>query len=49
MQVLLFCLLFVVSGMGVAFADSITAQPSSEDKTHFVDEPIMIMADISNN
>ena len=35
--------------MGVAFADPITAQSSSEDKIHFVDEQIMIMADISNN
>ena len=35
--------------MGVAFADPISAQTSSEDKTHFVDEQIMIMADISNN
>ena len=49
MQVLLLSLLFVVSGMGVAFADPITAQTSSEDKVHFVDEQIMIMADISNN
>ena len=35
--------------MGVAFADPITAQTSPEDKIHFVDEQIMIMADISNN
>ena len=35
--------------MGVAFADPITAQTSSEDKIHFVDEQIMLMADISNN
>ena len=49
MQVLLLSLFFIVSGMGVAFADPISAQTSSEDKTHFVDEEIMIMADISNN
>ena len=49
MKIILFSLLFIVSGMGVAFADPITAQTSSEDKTHFVDEQIMIMADISNN
>lgn len=35
--------------MSVAFADPIIAQTSSEDKIHFVDEQIMIMADISNN
>ena len=49
MQVLLLSLLFVVSGIGVAFADPITAQTSSEHKIHFVDEQIMLMADISNN
>ena len=49
MKIILFSLLFIVSGMGVAFADPITAQTSSEDKIHFVDEQIMIMADISNN
>jgi len=38
-----------VSGIGVAFAEPITAQTTSEDKIHFVDEQIMIMADISNN
>lgn len=35
--------------MSVAFADPIIAQTSSEDKIHFVDEQIMIIADISNN
>ncbi len=49
MQILLLSLLFIMSGIGVAFADPITAQTSSEDKIHFVDEQIMIMADISNN
>jgi len=49
MKILFFSLLFIVSGMGVAFADPITVQTSSEDKIHFVDEQIMIMADISNN
>ena len=49
MKILILSLLFVVSGMGVAFADPITAQTISEDKIHFVDEQIMIMADISNN
>jgi len=35
-------------GVDVAFADSVTTQTSSEDKIHFVDEQIMIMADVSN-
>ncbi len=49
MKILFFFLFFIVSGMSVAFADPITAQTSSEDKIHFVDEQIMIMADISNS
>ena len=49
MKILLFSLLFIASGMGVAFADPVTAQTSSGDKIHFVDEQIMLMADISNN
>jgi hypothetical protein len=35
--------------MGYVFAEPITAQVSSQEKIHFVDEQIMIMADISNN
>jgi len=35
--------------MGVAFANPVTTQNSSEDKTHFVNEQIMIVADVSNN
>ncbi len=35
--------------MGFAFAEPITAQASSQEKIHFVDEQIMITADISNN
>ncbi|QLH04747.1 hypothetical protein C5F49_05035 [Nitrosopumilus oxyclinae] len=49
MKILLFSLLFIMSGMGVAFADPVTAQNTSEDKTHFVNEQIMIVADVSNN
>lgn len=49
MKILMFSLLILISGMGAAFADPVTAQTSSEDKIHFVDEQIMLMADISNN
>jgi hypothetical protein len=49
MKILFFSLLFIIFGMGVAFADPITTIDSSEVKIHFVDEQIMIMADISNN
>ncbi len=41
-------LLVLASGLSIAFADPVTT-PSSDDKIHFVDEQIMIMADISNN
>lgn len=49
MKVILFSLLVLVPGFGVVFADPVTTQTSSEGKIHFVDEQIMIMADISNN
>jgi len=49
MKIILFSLFVLVFGLGVAFADPVTTQTSSEDKIHFVDEQIMIMADISNN
>lgn len=42
-------MLFLVTSMGVAFAEPVTTQMASEDKIHFVDEQIMIMSDISNN
>ena len=49
MNILLFSSLLITSGIGVAFAEPITAQNTSHTKIHFVDEQIMIMADISNN
>lgn len=49
MKILIFSLLVLASGLGFAFADPVTTQSLSEGKTHFVDEQIMIMADISNN
>jgi hypothetical protein len=49
MKILVLSLLVLATGLGVAFADPVTTQSSSEDKIHFVDEQIMIMADISNN
>jgi len=45
----MFSLLVLISGLGTAFADPVTAQSYSETKTHFVDEQIMVMTDISNN
>lgn len=35
--------------MGFAFAEPVTTQVSSQEKIYFVDEQIMITADISNN
>ena len=49
MKIIFLSLLVLASGLGVSFADPVTTQSSSEDKIHFVDEQIMIMADISNN
>ena len=49
MKIILFSLIVLGFGIGISFADSVTAQTLPEDKIHFVDEQIMIMADISNN
>ncbi len=44
----IFALLITVSS-GLAFAEPVSTQIPSTEKTHYVDEQIMIMADISNN
>ena len=44
----IFALLLTVSS-GFAFAEPISTAIPSGEKTHYVDEQIMIMADISNN
>jgi len=49
MKILVFLLFMMVSGFGLVFADPVTTQTLSENKTHYVDEQIMIMADVSNN
>ena len=49
MKVLFFSVFLIATSIGYVFAEPITAQVSSNEKTHFVDEQIMIMADISNN
>ncbi len=49
MKILFFSLIILSSGVGFAFANPITAETISDEKIHFVDEQIMIMADISNN
>ncbi len=49
MKVLILSVFLIVTSMGYVFAEPITAQVSSQEKIHFVDEQIMIMADISNN
>jgi hypothetical protein len=48
MKFLLFLICMLAFGLGTAFADPLTTQ-TTEIKTHFVDEQIMIMTDISNN
>jgi len=49
MKVLILSVFLIITSMGYVFAEPITAQVSSQDKIHFVNEQIMIMADISNN
>lgn len=49
MKTLLFSLLLITSGFSMAFAEPVTIQNVSQTKMHFIDEQIMIMADISNN
>lgn len=39
----------IAFGMGMAFAEPVSTEIPSGEKTHYVDEQIMIMADISNN
>jgi len=49
MKVLILSVFLIVTSMGYVFAEPVTAQVSSQEKIHFVDEQIMIMADITNN
>ncbi len=49
MKILILSVFLIVTSMGYVFADPITAQVSSQEKIHFVDEQIMIRAEISNN
>lgn len=49
MKILILLVFLIVTSMGYVFAEPVTSQVSSQEKIHFVDEQIMIMADISNN
>ena len=49
MKVLIFSVFLIFTSMGYVFAEPVTTTVSSQEKIHFVDEQIMIMADISNN
>ena len=49
MKALFLSILLITITMNVAFAEPVTTQNTSQEKIHFVDEQIMIMADISNN
>ncbi|MDH3313425.1 MAG: hypothetical protein OEM28_09820 [Nitrosopumilus sp.] len=49
MKILMFSLFMIIFGLGTAFGDPASTEASSEIKTHFVDEQIMIVSDISNN
>ncbi len=49
MKILVFLMMLSVIGMGTVFAEPVTTQITSDEKTLVVDEQIMIMTDISNN
>ena len=49
MKILILSLFLTVTSMGYVFAEPITSQVTSQEKIHFIDEQIMITADISNN
>ena len=49
MKILILSVFLVTASIGFAFAEPVTTQVSSNEKIHFVDEQIMITADITNN
>ena len=49
MKIAVFFALLLTVGGSFAFADQVTTEIPPNTKTHYVDEQIMIMADISNN
>ncbi|KFM18272.1 hypothetical protein AAA799P11_01194 [Marine Group I thaumarchaeote SCGC AAA799-P11] len=49
MKIAVFLALLLVTSSGFAFAEPVSTEIPSGGKTHYVDEQIMIMADISNN
>lgn len=49
MKFLMLSVLLIATSVGFAFAEPVTTQVSSNEKIHFVDEQIMITADITNN
>ena len=49
MKIAVFLALLLTLSSGLAFAEPVSTEIPSGEKTHYVDEQIMIMADISNN
>jgi hypothetical protein len=49
MTILVFLVMLSFVGLGTVFAEPVTTQITSDEKTLVVDEQIMIMTDISNN
>ncbi|QDI88196.1 hypothetical protein Nisw_00935 [Candidatus Nitrosopumilus sp. SW] len=49
MKITTFLVFLITLSSGMAFADPVSSEIPSGEKTHYVDEQIMIMADISNN
>ena len=49
MKIAIFLVFLITLGASFAFADQVTTEIPPNAKTHYVDEQIMIMADITNN
>jgi len=49
MKITVFSMLLITFGGGIAFAEPVSTEIPSGEKTHYVDEQIMIMTDVSNN
>ncbi|WP_428326837.1 hypothetical protein [Nitrosopumilus sp.] len=49
MKIAVFFVLLITLSSGFAFAEPVSTKIPSGEKTHYVDEQIMIVADVSNN
>ena len=49
MKIAILFAFLITFGFGIAYAEPVTTEIPAGEKTHYIDEQIMIMADISNN